>query len=257
MHRCVLVSLVLACSSHPSPPAAAPDAHPLDAPSSPDAPLPPNLACLGQPLPTTAADPLAIAGTVFAASRYDLAPVAAATATVRRRSDDAILATATTANDGSFAAAVASAGHSVDAYVTIAASGDLATRVDPGDPLAGGENVLAVVADDAEVARWYADAGASRAAGEGALVVLVVDCQPKALAGTTIEVAPAPTAIVYFDDTAKRWNPTLTSSSNGYALVIGAASRVTITAHAGAIAFPPRAATAPPAALTLAVAPPR
>jgi len=79
-----------ACSS----PAAAPDA-----PSTRDAPLPidaavdampdaggaPDLSCLGQPANTTAPDPLAVDGTVFAIDHYQVAPFAGASVTLHRR----------------------------------------------------------------------------------------------------------------------------------------------------------------------------
>jgi hypothetical protein len=256
---------VAACGSSPAAPdapshadargldARAPDARP-DGP--PDA-SGPDLACLGQPPPSTAPDPLPVGGKLFAVDHYNVAPVTGGTVVLRHHGSDAVLAQATTAADGSFAMTVASGGAPVDAYFAISADGYRPTRVEPGDPLSGGENALMLVAADDELARWYAAAGTTYAAGARTLITASVDCANATLGGSTVAIAPAPATTTYYDDVSKQWSASLAASTNGFALVTGAAATVTATASIGTTQLPPRTVTVPAATLTLALLPPR
>jgi hypothetical protein len=138
--------------------------------------------------------------------------------------------------------------------LTTTVAGSRPTRVDPGDPLSGGENALMVVASDAEIARWHADANA---AGDDALIVVASDCARKAIPGATLAVAPAPGTITYYNDAAKRWDPQLAASTNGFVLVTGAATSVGATARSGVVTFPTHTVAAPSNTLTVAVVTPR
>lgn len=253
-----------ACGSSPAAPdapshadARAPDAPPgAPADSAPDAPGP-DLACLGQPPPSTAPDPLPVAGKLFAIDHYNVTPVTGGTVVLRRHGSDAVLAQATTAADGSFAMTVTSGGAPVDAYFAIAAEGYRPTRVEPGDPLSGGENALMVVAADDELARWYTAAGAAYIAGARTLITASVDCANATLGGSTVAVTPAPGATTYYDDVAKQWSPALAASTNGFTLVTGAAATVTATAAVGTTQLPPRTIDVAAGTVTLALLPPR
>ena len=268
MARLAFAALILAACSSPSkatldaPPS--PDApHPSDARPLPDAPTDvpidappmPDLSCLGQPPPGTAPDPLAVDGTVFAIDHYQVAPLPGASVTLHRRSDDGVLATALTGSDGTFAMSVATGGVALDAYYTVAATGELPSRIDPGDPMTTGFFALAVVASDAEVQRWYGDAGASYGDGASPLISIAVDCNHAAVDGASVAIAPGAT-ITYYDAAAQRWNPSLGASTNGFALITGGATRETATAAWHGQAFPPHAAVAPANTLSLAVASP-
>lgn len=249
-------------TSTPARPDAAPDAdaRAIDAPvaidAAPDAPGP-DLACLGQPPPTTAPDPLPLEGKVFAVDHYQLAPVDGATVVLRRRGTDAVIAQATTATDGGFTMSVASGGSAVDGYFTVAAAGYRPTRIEPGDPLSGGENALMLVASDAELERWYAAAGMTFTPGSSTLLTASVDCAHDTLDGSTIAVTPSPATVTYYDATGKQWAAALTASTNGFALVTGPAAAVSVTARLGATALPAHAITVPANALTIAVLTPR
>jgi len=256
---------VAACGSSPAAPdapshadARAPDGRAADAPpdSPPDA-ASPNLACLGQPPAATASDPLPVAGKLFAVDHYNVAPVSGGTVVLRHHGNDAVLAQATTAADGSFAMQVASGGVPVDAYFAISADGYRPTRVEPGDPLSGGENALMLVAADAELARWYTAAGATYASGARTLITANVDCDNATLPGSTVSIAPAPATTTYYDDVAKQWSSMLTASTNGFALVTGADATVTATAALGATQLPARTVAVPAGTVTLALLPPR
>jgi hypothetical protein len=240
-------------SPHVAPDARALDARAVDAagPDATDAP-PDPLACLGQPAQASAPDPLPIAGKLFAIDHYQVTPVANEQVVVR--SDTDTLATATTGADGAFAASVPSGGLAVSAHFTVDVDGFRPSVIWPGDPLHGGENALLVIATDAEIARWYADAGTTPSTA--ALIAATVDCDAQALGGTTIAVAPAPSGITYYDSTAQVWSPQLTASTNGFALVAAPDASVTVTASAGSIAFPPHAIAVAPGALTVAVVTP-
>jgi hypothetical protein len=252
------VLFLAACGSAPAKPDAAVDApRPVDAmiDAMVDAdPNAPDLSCLGMSPPATAPDPLPVAGKLFVIDHYDVTPIASATVTVARKSDGVALGTAITADDGSFSTTIASGGVPVAAVLTTTVAGFRPTRVDPGDPLSGGEDALMVVASDAEVARWHTDANAS---GNDALIVVATDCARKAIPGATLAVAPSPGAVVYYDDTAKRWDPQLAASTNGFSLVTGAATSVSATARSGAVTFPAHTVAAPSGSLTVAVVTPR
>lgn len=214
-----------------------------------------DLACLDRAPPTSAADPVAFGGTVFAVDHYQLSQGSGASVALLARSDGAVLATTSSGSDGSFTMSIESHGAPVDAYFTVTVAGDLPSRVDPGNPLVGGENALLLAAADAEVARWYGDAGATYTAGAGALVGIVVDCAPKAAGSSTLASAPSGEA-VYYDDNASRWSPTLTTSTNGYALIVGAPTTATLTPAIGTTPLPARTVAAPAGTLSLAVLPP-
>jgi hypothetical protein len=224
-----------------------PDAMPPDAG--------PNLACLGQASPVTASDPLPVTGKLFAIDHYQVTPVAGATIAVVLRADDSILASDTTASDGTFATNVTSHGDAVDAYFAITAAGFVAGRIDPVVRLTDNAHQLMVVASEAEIGRWYADAGVTYTPGMATLIVAATDCDQMSLAATTATVSPA-SALTYYDAVAQHWDPTLTASTNGFMLVTAPAATVTVTAHHETSTFPPHTIAAPANTLTVANLPP-
>jgi hypothetical protein len=261
MKLAVSLLVLAACSALPATPDAPltiVDARAVDAPiiDTPADASGPDLMCLGQS-PTAAPDPLLVEGKLFAVDHYDITPVVGATVVLRRRGTDAAIVQTTTAADGAFTMSVVSHGVPVDGYFTVTAAGYRPTRVEPGDPLSGGENALMLVADDAEMTRWYAAAGVAFTAGVSTLITATVDCARDTLDGSTIAVAPSPGTVTYYDATGKQWDTQLATSTNGYALVTGAASSVAVTGQLGAVALPPHAITVPAGTLTIAVLTPR
>ncbi|HTJ42974.1 MAG TPA: hypothetical protein VL463_12810 [Kofleriaceae bacterium] len=201
----------------------------------------------------TAADPITIGGKVFAVVDYHVSALDQVTVTLR---DDAhVIATGTTAADGSFAITTASGGRALDAYLVVDDGVHRPTYAMSGAPLDGTQDALIIVADDAELARWYTDAGDSWDASKRTLVAAVTDCQPKSTAAS-ITASPAPAHVVYYDPVAQRWDKTLTSSANGFVILTGADASETITAHAGGATFPSHAFATKPGAIVLAVVPP-
>jgi hypothetical protein len=236
-----------------APDARAPDAAAPDA--APDAMPGPDLTCLGQAAPTTAPDPLVATGKVFSVVDYQIHALAGAPVVLRRTSDGGVLASSTTAADGSFAVSVASGGAAVDAYYVIDDGVHRPTYVYLEAPLTGTFDALIVVADDAELARWYTDAGDTWDATARTVIAQVVDCAPKAIAAS-VTASPAPAHRAYYDPAAHLWSPGLDASPNGYVLLTRAAASEAITAHAGGADYPVHQIAARPGALTLALVPP-
>jgi hypothetical protein len=234
-------------AASPPPDAAVPDA------AVPDAAAGPDLSCIGAEPPAVADDPLDITATVFAVAEYQVAAQVGVTVELRARGDGAPLAAATAGEGGDVTLTVPSGGAPVDAFFAIASGAHLPTFAFPARPLVGGERL---VADEAELGRWYTDAAAGPfAAGARTAIVAVTDCAGQAIAGATISASAG--AVVYYDPDAQRWDPALPSAPNGFALVTGAAaSELTITAAAGEVALPPRPVPLAADALTLIVAAP-
>jgi hypothetical protein len=254
----VAAVIVAGCGSQAgSPDAAAPDAAGLPDAGAPDAALPAGLACLGGAPNAAATDPVVIGGKVFAVDHYEVAPVVGVNVVLRRSGDDGVIASAKTAADGGFAISAASGGVALDAYLFVDDGVHRPTYAYAGAPLDGAQDALLIVADDGELGRWYADAGAGAwDASSRTVVAAVTDCQPKSLEGATVAAMPAAAKLVYYDAGAKRWDAGLAASTNGFALLTGAAEGETIVAHDGAFAFPPHAYPTHAGAITLVVVPP-
>lgn len=220
------------------PDAAAPDAVVIPPDSNADFP------CLGAPAPTEGP----IAGKVFEVVDFNVAPAIGATVEIRARADDALLASGVTGDDGSFSIDTAA----TDVIVAVAIDGDLPTRELP----AARDNLLVVTASSDEVASWYAQAGATYTPDARTVIVGVSDCDGGGAAGATITTSPA-AAITYYDDQAKRWDPALAASTNGFALVTGAPAELTITPAIAPTSLPPRTIAAAPGELTIAATSPR
>ncbi len=247
--------LVAACGGDAAPPAAdaaaAPDAE------APDAWTPPEgLACLGQPPPATAPEPVAIGGSLFAVEQMEVTALAGVPVELRARDGGALIASATTDGEGRFEIAVDSGGAPVDGYFSVEVDGYLPTRAFPAFPLTGAENALLIAAGAEELGRWYAQAGDVYQAPERTVIAAVADCAIDSIEGATARVTPAPSTLTYYDDVAHAWDPALDASTNGFALATGAAAEVTITGAIGSVDLPARAVPAAPGELTLVVATP-
>ena len=194
-----------------------------------------DLSCLGQP-PDPGPGPVTIRGTVFAVENYDITPVPNAQVVVRRRSNGALVGSATTDADGKFEIP---APEPVIATFTVNAAGYPRTRAVSDVPVPAADDALLLVANNAELARWYADAGAPAfTPGDRTAIVSLRDCAFDPLAGATVEVTPAPGTIAYYDEPAKRWSPTLSATTNGFALAAQAAPSLTVTPRVGATTLP-------------------
>jgi hypothetical protein len=197
--------------------------------------------CADQPPP----DPIDVTGKVFATDDFQVTALEGAPVEIRR--GDELLAEATTDAEGAFAATILD-GAQTDAFVSVETGAHQPTRAYPG-ALAGGEELLLVVADAAELAEWYDAVGESWSASRRTIIVAVTDAGFDAIESATVEVEPAPGALVYYDPDAPGWDPSSTAAENGFALAASTAERVTITASTGTSATVPAEA----GALTMAV----
>src|SRR5262245_13097291 len=113
---------------------------------------PPDAAVPDAVLPD-ATPPVDVGGKVFAVVDFQVTPVEGAPVELHAPDGGALLATASTDADGAYTFEIVPP---LDAYVTAATAGRLPTTEYPPGPLAGGENLLMVVADATEVGNWYA-----------------------------------------------------------------------------------------------------
>jgi hypothetical protein len=251
---CITTLLIAACGGGDG---ADPDgAPPIDGPGAPDAAAPdagadatpgPALDCLGDPAPAPPG-PVTLDGAVFAVVDYQVAPLPGAAVELHRAGDGAVVGQAVTGGDGRYTLDLA---EPVAGTFVVAAAGYLPTRAHVDVALAGDPDPLLLVADAAELAAWYADAGATYAPGARTVIAMVRDCALDTAAGATLAAAPAG-AVTYYDPAAMRWDPALASAPNGFALATGlAADAVTLTPALGVATFPPEAITALPDTLTL------
>ncbi len=187
---------------------AAPDARP-DAMPLPDAFVPPDgrvpeLSCLGNTLPDTAADPVVITGiaqTIDLASQA-LAPLAGVTVTGHLVADDSEIATADpTATDGTFSISVTTNGLPVDGYVKLINPADttyLETRIYPPAPLvqdlAGNRGMMFNDGLLSVLANFGLTHDQST---KGIVGILVLDCNGEPVIGATVTLNPASGQIFY------------------------------------------------------------
>jgi hypothetical protein len=212
---------------------------------TPDADL--GLACLGDPGPSgTGRVPLA--GRVFGVVDYDAQPFAGATVELHARADGALLDSTESAADGGFAFTTTAP---VDVYFVVTADGMVPTYA-YADDLAAEQDDLLFIVDTAELTRWYADAGTTYAAGARTIVALLRDCILDPALGATLDTSPS-ASVIYYDEPAMRWDPTLSSGDNGFALIPNAPASLTATPHYHAATFPPETIESLPSTVTMTI----
>lgn len=175
-----------------------PDAAPIDSPPpTPDAPPPPDapaydFTCLGQPLPTTAPDPVSVSGTVEEVSINGASPGinALAGATLVGCANGAAdcmgsnqLATATSDMAGAYTVGpIASSGAPVDAYVHLTNMGDRPTDEYPPSPIAANLTGIPIITfQTTAFSELVSFLHITQDDANGNLTILVTDC-----AGTPI-----------------------------------------------------------------------
>lgn len=156
-----------------------------------------NFFCAGEPAPTTAVDPLTVAGAVT--DLLSGTPIAGATVEARRQAGGTLLDTDTTAADGSFSLSASTGGTPLAAYLQLTAGGYPGTYFYPADPFAAdatGLGVRAITSSALSLAYVLAGIGV-QTPGTGTTVAIVTDCDGVPIQGATVGFAPAAGALRY------------------------------------------------------------
>lgn len=186
-----------ACGDDPAATDAAPaDAVTIDArPDAfvPDA-MPGRFDCLGEPLPTTADDPIDVGGVATEISAGGEEPVEGVVITLFSAAD-AELGTATTDATGAYSVEVATGGTPITGYLRAIQKGYLDTYLYPPRPLAASTTAAAATMITSGTFDLLGSLalGDAPADGMGHVVVVVVDCNDDPVQGAVVTSSPAGT----------------------------------------------------------------
>ena len=178
------------------------DARPIDAPAVPDSPPPPDariydFSCMGNPLPTTAADPITISGTTEEITMSGLNPLAGVTVDTFKTGNATALNTVMSATGGAFMTGnLATGGVPLDGYVRAIVPGPgpsaslyRGTFIYPSAPLAAtlATALPVILIKPATFNSLQMFAGFTQDdTANGALILLVTDCANTPIDGATI-----------------------------------------------------------------------
>lgn len=193
----ILLAPLAACSTAASDAAGDPDAGASDdGGADVDAltPVGPDLTCLSQPQPsppTTAVNPMVLAGRVVEYTTAGVTHLDDAEVSLFRAGQPVVLARTQSASNGAFATGpVATNGHSVHAYLKAMKPGYRTAFFYPPSPFTANSTTLVVpTMSDAVFATVKTSLGATQDdARNGALLVAVRDCDGHPIAGATVTV---------------------------------------------------------------------
>lgn len=196
MNRLSLLILLAGCDSAVvggSPDAATPSFDPGSVTGTPQPePSPPDFVCLSHVPPTTAPDPLSVAGTVLAMTNGSLVPVPAVELQVFRDGQPVVLGTTTTDAAGVFSiGSVASGGHPLRAYLKATKLGFRTTFLYPPFPMSASATAVPLpTITDAAFATLASSFGVAQDDRKnGVLLVAVADCKGNPVAGATLQIS--------------------------------------------------------------------
>jgi hypothetical protein len=171
-----------------------------DADLSADA-TPADLACLGDPLPTSAPATVSVSGEVFTLQQLQQQPVSGALVSARRL-NNVELDTDTTGADGLFTVSASTNNKPLNAYLYATKAGFLPTREYPPTPIAGDLTDAPVpLLTQALLDALAVFAGqVDQDPANGVMFVVAADCSGNPIEGATISSEPAAGTVVYGDD---------------------------------------------------------
>lgn len=182
-----------------------PDAGPtFDAMPLPDA-QPAAVDCVGEPLPTEAADPVEVSGNVFTISGFSEAPVEGATLQAFEWGADVNvatpLATDTTDADGNYSLSATTGGEPLDAFVYATAEGYVPTREYPGQPVSADlvGAPIPLLTEDLLASLHVFAGNIVQEPDKATMFMVVADCDGNPVEGATVSTDPAAGDIVYAD----------------------------------------------------------
>jgi hypothetical protein len=163
-----------------------PDASVVDAVPSADARTD-RFRCQGEPLPTTAADPLTVSGMVNEARINGTPAVVGATVEVFRRSGGDAIATTTSGSGGAYTIAVDTDGEPLDTYVRASSGSLLKTELYAAAPVVGDATSSSFILTSLTLLDFAAGTvGANQTSGRGAATLSIVDCDGNPVEGATV-----------------------------------------------------------------------
>lgn len=164
---------------------------------SPSATAAGPFACIGQPLPTVAGDPIVVSGNATSVSSGGSAPVNGATISAFRTGNGTALALDTSDAAGAFSMSVPTGTTPIDGYLRGQAAGFLDTYVYAANPAYESATQDVVFISAATRDQLVFLASVTQSAGNGLLPVFVLDCNGNPVAGATISLTPSSGTIRY------------------------------------------------------------
>ena len=183
-----------------APPPDPPDARPIDAALPPDA-HPPDLTCAGMDPPVLVVpDPLTIAGFTRSIGASGASPVAGVAVEARQVSDDSVVASDISRNDGAYSLSVVTGAVALTGYLHATADTFFPTNLFPPDPIQKDIGMLTIPLFAKQLLPLLATlAGTELKPGDGVAIVQVHDCAGDGMAGVVVAITGgnADTKIVY------------------------------------------------------------
>lgn len=168
--------------------------------------------CLGDPLPTDAANPIAVTGTVSRAG-LPTRPLSGASVEVFRRSGGAALASTTSAGNGTYTLSVATGGDPLDTYVRASSGTLLKTELYAASVVVTDTPGSDFILTDASTLGFLTGlVDVDQEASLGAVTVRVADCDNNPVAGATITGFGGTRVFYAGDDGRPSADPTATGS---------------------------------------------
>jgi hypothetical protein len=195
--------------------------------SSPDT----RFACLGDPLPTTAPNPINVIGQIKGPA---LSPNALSGVEILASTGTDTLAADTSNTPGFYALTIPTGGTPVNGFLKLTKSGYLPTSAYPSRPLAADTvtNVLMITSSDFGLLSGAVQV--TQTAGNGFIGVVVKDCNGNPLAGATVSVSPVGSSSVRYNSGSTPSSSATSTSADGVAYVFNVtAGNATVQASAG------------------------
>ncbi len=170
-----------------APPPDPPDARPIDAALPPDA-HPPDLTCAGMDPPVLVVpDPLTIAGFTRSIGASGASPVAGVAVEARQVSDDSVVASDISRNDGAYSLSVVTGAVALTGYLHATADTFFPTNLFPPDPIQKDIGMLTIPLFAKQLLPLLATlAGTELKPGDGVAIVQVHDCAGDGMAGVVV-----------------------------------------------------------------------
>lgn len=190
-----------------------------DASPTPDA-MGADLSCLGDPLPTEAANPVALSGGVFTIDLDGQSPLEGAIVEVRRASNDRVLddnAPGGTPADGTYSLTARTRGNPLLAYLHASADEVVPTRLYPPLPVTGDLTMIPIPTFSPLIVNFLSP---DQDPENGIILIIVLDCSGQPVQGATVTSTPEAGAVVYADDTGVPDDAATATGAQGLAYLL-------------------------------------